>query len=116
MKQFFITLLALSAFVSARAENIVIVLKNTSYQKVTGFGAAACDGAMCPYGSDTQPVQMLYGPNSKIGLNIMRMELSANFKGDITAADIGWDTPYDWHGSLPCAKIVKQRGGIVFAR
>ena len=115
MKQFFITLLALSAFVSARAENIVIVLKNTSYQKVTGFGAAACDGAMCPYGSDTQPVQMLYGPNSKIGLNIMRMELSANFKGDITAADIGWDTPYDWHGSLPCAKIVKQRGGIVFA-
>ena len=93
---------------------ITVTVKNTRYQTVTGFGAACCDGLMCPLGTDTQPVKLLYGSSSKIGLNIMRMEISPNFKGDITAADVGWDTPYDWNGSLPSAKIVKQRGGIVF--
>ena len=115
MKQLFTTIFALFAAMAVQAETITIAVKNNRYQTVTGFGAAACDGAMCPYGNDTQPVKMLYGSSSRIGLNIMRMELSANFKGDITAADVGWDTPYDWHGSLPCALIVKQRGGIVFA-
>ena len=115
MKQILTTIFAFFAILAVHAETINLAVKNVRYQKVTGFGAAACDGAMCPYGSDTQPVRMLYGPSSKVGLNIMRMELSPNFKGDITAADIGWDTPYDWHGSLPCAQIVKQRGGIVFA-
>ena len=115
MKKAFTCILAIFAVSAVCAKTITITVRNTSYQKITGFGAAACDGAMCPYGSDTAPVRLLYGPTSKIGLNIMRMELSANFKGDLTAADVGWDTPYDWHGSLPCAKLVKQRGGIVFA-
>ena len=45
----------------------------------------------------------------------MRMEISPNFEGDVVVAEWGnWDTPYDWNGSLPSAKIVKQRGGIVF--
>lgn len=114
MKHFFTSVFAICAFLSAQAKNITITVRNTRYQTVTGFGAACCDGAMCPYGSDTQPVKLLYGPTSKIGLNIMRMEISPNFKGDMTAADVGWDTPYDWHGSLPSAKIVKQRGGLVF--
>ena len=115
MKRVITSALAFFAILAVSAESITITVKNTRYQKVTGFGAAACDGAMCPYGNDTYPVKLLYGSSSKVGLNIMRMELSANFKGDITAADVGWDTPYDWHGSLPCAKLVKQRGGIVFA-
>ena len=99
---------------AVNAAIITVTVSANRYQTVTGFGAACCDGAMCPYGSDTKPVQLLYGPTSPIGLNIMRMEISPNFKGDITAADVGWDTPYDWKGSLPSAKLVKQRGGIVF--
>ena len=97
------------------AKTIAVVVTDTRYQKVTGFGAACCDGAMCPYGNDTQPVKLLYGPSSKIGLNIMRMEISANFEGDIIVPEWGnYDSPYDWQGSVPSAKIVKQRGGIVF--
>ena len=114
MKQILTTLLALAAIAAVHARTITVIVNSTRYQTITGFGAAACDGAMCPFGTDTQPVRLLYGPSSKIGLNIMRMEISPNFKGDINASDIGWDTPYDWQGSVPCAKIVKQRGGIVF--
>ena len=114
MKQVVTTILALAAATMLYAGNITLTVKDTRYQTITGFGAACCDGAMCPYSTDTNPVKLLYGPQSKIGLNIMRMEISPNHKGDITAADVGWDTPYDWKGSLPSAKIVKQRGGIVF--
>lgn len=102
------------ALASYAQNTIIISVKDNTYQKVTGFGAACCDGAMRPFGTDAQPVKLLYGSTSKIGLNIMRMEISPNFKGNITAADIGWDTPYDWYGSVPSARIVKQRGGIVF--
>lgn len=105
---------ALLSLLAVQAKNITITVSKTKYQTITGFGAACCDGAMCPYGTDTRPVQLLYGKQSKIGFNIMRMEISPNFKGDITAADVGWDTPYDWKGSLPSARVVKQRGGIVF--
>lgn len=115
MKKTLSLIFALFVILSSYAQkSIIISVKNTPYQTVTGFGAACCDGAMCPYGSDTQPVKLLYGPTSKIGLNIMRMEISPNFKGNITAADVGWDTPYDWYGSVPSARLVKQRGGIVF--
>lgn len=114
MKHLFITIIALITSMAINAKTVTIIVRNTPYQTVTGFGAACCDGAMCPYGSDVTPVRQLYGPTSKIGLNIMRMEISPNFKGDLTAADVGWDTPYDWNGSLPSARIVKQRGGIVF--
>ena len=107
-------MMVLAAAMSMHAMTHIVMVKNTRYQTITGFGAACCDGAMCPFGDDTQPVKLLYGPTSKIGLNIMRMEISPNFKGDISYSDVGWDTPYDWKGSLPSAKIVKQRGGIVF--
>jgi glucuronoarabinoxylan endo-1,4-beta-xylanase len=115
MKKFLTTIIAaLATATVANAATITLRVNDTRKQTITGFGAACCDGAMCPYGSDTNPVRLLFGPTSKIGLNIMRMEISPNFKGDITASDVGWDTPYDWRGSLPSAKIVKQRGGIVF--
>ena len=117
MKKFVITTMALAVIATAvkAATAATLTVGTTRYQTVTGFGAACCDGAMCPYGTDTQPVKLLYGPSSKIGLNIMRMEISPNFEGDIKVPEWGnWDTPYDWKGSLPSAKIVKQRGGIVF--
>ena len=114
MKKLFTSLLALAAVTAVHAATITVKVDATRYQTITGFGAAACDGAMCPFGNDTQPVKLLYGPTSKVGLNIMRMEISPNFKGDISYGDIGWDTPYDWHGSLPSAKEAKKRGAIVF--
>ncbi len=114
MKKVFTFIFALLTIGTAYAGNKLLVVKNYSYQTVTGFGAACCDGAMRPYGTDVQPVRLLYGSQSKIGLNIMRMEISPNFKGDINTSDIGWNTPYDWEGSVPSAKQVKSRGGIVF--
>ena len=115
MKKFFTFFSALVAATAVHAAVITVTVSDTQYQTITGFGAAACDGAMCPFGTDTQPVKLLYGPSSKIGLNIMRMEISPNFVGDIVVPEWNnWDSPYDWKGSLPSAKIVKQRGGIVF--
>ena len=114
MKKFITTVLLFAAMTTVQAATYTVTVNNARQQTITGFGAACCDGAMCPYASDTNPVKLLYGKESKIGLNIMRMEISPNKKGNLTAADVGWDTPYDWYGSVPSAKIVKQRGGIVF--
>ena len=115
MKKIITTILALTALTAVKATTYTIMVSNTPCQTVTVFGGACCDGAMCPFGSDTNPVKLLYGNESKIGLNIMRMEISPNFVGDVVVPEWGnWDTPYDWKGSLPSAKIVKQRGGIVF--
>ena len=115
MKRLLLSFFALAVVTASHAGVITLTVNNTQKQTITGFGAACCDGAMCPYGSDTQPVKLLYGNQSKIGLNIMRMEISPNFVGDVIVPEWGnYDTPYDWKGSLPSAKIVKQRGGIVF--
>lgn len=118
MKRIFTSvILLLTAIVGIQAGKPTTVLQvnATRKQTVTGFGAACCDGAMCPYATDTQPVKLLYGDVSPIGLNIMRMEISPNFEGDVKVPEWNnWDSPYDWNGSLPSAKIVKQRGGIVF--
>lgn len=118
MKRIFTTIIALVAVslgIQAVRPNISLKVYDTRKQTVTGFGGACCDGAMCPLGNDTKSVKLLYGPESEIGLNILRMEISPNFEGDVKVPEWGnWDTPYDWNGSLPSAKIVKQRGGIVF--
>lgn len=115
MKKIILVILALTAVITIHANNITLTVRDSRYQTITGFGAACCDGAMCPFGTDTQPVKLLYGPTSKIGLNILRMEISPNFIGDVVVPEWNnYDTPYDWKGSLPSAKIVKQRGGIVF--
>ena len=84
-----------------------LTVSSTRKQTVSGFGGACCDGAMKPFGTDNGCVSKLYGPKSKIGLNILRMEISPSFTGD------NWGD-YDWNGSLPSAKTVKKRGGIVF--
>ena len=107
MKKIITSLFALMATMAIYAGSHVLQVKTTHYQTITGFGGACCDGAMKPNGTDTWPVKHLYGDESKIGLNILRMEISPSFEGD------NWGD-YDWNGSLPSARIVKQRGGIVF--
>ena len=114
MNRIFTLLLLSAAAIGSYADGkhdapptVKLIVYDTPCQKITGFGAACCDGAMKPFGTDTQPTSKLYGRRSKIGLNIMRMEISPSFTGD------NWGD-YDWNGSLPSAKIVKNRGGIVF--
>lgn len=103
----FVAALVLALTTFAQTKSMVIMVKENAYQTITGFGAADCDGAMKPFGTDIIPVRLLYGPNSAVQLNIMRMEISPNFDGDV------WGD-YDWEGGVPSAKIVKQYGGIVF--
>lgn len=115
MKRLITFVFAMTAFTAIQAKDITVTVGDTRYQTITGFGAASCFGLMEPYAYDTKPVKLLYGDESEIGLNIMRMEISPNFEGDVVVAEWGnWDTPYDWNGSLPSALIVKERGGIVF--
>lgn len=109
MKRLFISVVLIAAALSMEAAppRTHLIVYGNQLQTITGFGAACCDGAMKPFGNDNGPVSKLYGVKSKIGLNIMRMEISPSFTGD------NWGD-YDWNGSLPSAKIVKKRGGIVF--
>jgi len=111
MKKLLLSILLLvGATASIQAATIALTVNKTQKQTITGFGGACCDGAMNPYGTDTRPVTLLYGSPSKIGLNIMRMEISPSFRGDDNAS---WSN-YNWQGCVPSAKIVKARGGIVF--
>ena len=103
-----IVLLGATAMKAAPARTSLKVL-DTRKQTVTGFGGACCDGAMKPFGTDNACVGKLYGHKSKIGLNIMRMEISPNLEDK---ADQWGD--YDWNGSLPSVTTCKNRGGIVF--
>jgi len=111
MKKVLTTIIALAAIMAVQAAKprTSLVVKETRKQTISGFGGACCDGAMKPFGTDNACVSKLYGPNSKIGLNIMRMEISPNLEDK---ADQWGD--YDWNGSLPSVKICKMRGGIVF--
>ncbi len=109
MKKIITTVLVLFVAIGIQAAKprTSLIVYNTHKQTVTGFGGACCDGAMKPFGDDNACVGRLFGPRSKIGLNILRMEISPSFTGD------NWGD-YDWNGSLPSAKTVKNRGGIVF--
>ena len=110
MKKIFTTIILLvstSIMIQAAKPRTSLKVSSTRKQTVTGFGGACCDGAMKPFGTDNACVSKLYGAKSKIGLNILRMEISAIFTGD------NWGD-YDWNGSLPSAQIVKKRDGIVF--
>ena len=83
-------------------------------QTITGFGAAAMESLMRPI-DDVDIIRTAYEPESPVGLNILRMEMSPNMKGDMTAADVGWDTPYDWHGYLPAVREAKKHGALILA-
>ena len=109
MKRILLSLIVLLGITAVQAAPPRTSLKvsSTKKQNITGFGGACCDGAMKPFGTDNACVSKLYGAKSKIGLNIMRMEISPSFTGD------NWGD-YDWNGSLPSVQTVKKRGGIVF--
>lgn len=111
MKKSLLLIPALALSLSAGAINMTIKITSTQLQHITGFGAAGCSGAMCPI-QDITVATKLYGPDSPVGLNIVRMEMSPNLKGDIND---GWDTPYDWHGSLGIVGEAKRLGAIVYA-
>jgi glucuronoarabinoxylan endo-1,4-beta-xylanase len=68
-------LLAASTAVQAAKPRTSLKVYDTRYQTITGFGGACCDGAMKPFGTDNACVSKLYGAKSKIGLNILRMEI-----------------------------------------
>ncbi len=93
-----------------------ITLNVTAEQKqtITGFGAAAMESLMRPI-QDVSIIRTAYEPESPIGLNILRMEMSAHTKGDITREDVGWDSPYDWHGYLPAVREAKSHGALILA-
>ena len=109
MKRILTIIIVLAAAIGSQAAKprTSLVVSDTRKQTISGFGGACCDGAMKPFGTDNACVSKLYGAKSKIGLNILRMEISPSFTGD------NWGD-YDWNGSLPSAKTVKNRGGIVF--
>ena len=54
-----------------------VYVDNTRLQHITGFGAAAMSGPMTPI-QDVSVIDSLYGPQSPVGLNILRMEISPN--------------------------------------
>ena len=109
MKRILTIIIVLAAAIGSQAAKprTSLIVYDTRKQTISGFGGACCDGAMKPFGNDNACVSKLYGAKSKIGLNILRMEISPSFTGD------NWGD-YDWNGSLPSAKTVKNRGGIVF--
>ena len=67
MKKFITTVLLFAAMTTVQAATYTVTVNSARQQTITGFGAACCDGAMCPYASDTNPVKLLYGKESKIG-------------------------------------------------
>ncbi len=113
MKKQILSLLFLAVSLGTQAATITVTVDSTRQQTVTGFGAAACWGAMRPI-DDVNVIKLLYGEDSPVGLNIVRMEISPNLKGDINVSDIGWDTPYDWRGYVPVIREAKRRGAIVY--
>src|SRR5574344_101010 len=94
----------------AHAYDINVNVTDKEYQHITGFGAAAMGDLMCPI-QDTTIIAKLYGADSPVGLNIMRIEISPNLVGDVTTP---WDTAYDWHGYINAVKCAKRRGAIIF--
>lgn len=111
MKRILLSLLTtLSAITATNAATTVrITVSKDSCQQVTGFGAAALGTLMRPI-TDASIIEKAYGPDSPVGLNILRMEISPNLIGDVND---GWDTPYDWHGYVDAVKMARSKGAII---
>lgn len=106
-----LALLAILPFALRAANTIVDVTVTTdSCQKVTGFGAAAMGSLMCPI-TDDRLIDMAYGADSPIGLNILRMEVSPNLVGDVKYDY--WDPIYDWQGYVKAVKMARSKGAII---
>lgn len=105
--------MALSSHGLCAQSIIKMSVDTTRLQHITGFGCANMWGLMLPISDDKAwVIDQIYGTDSPVGLNILRTELSPNTVGDV---NVGWDTPYDWHGTLPSVKRAKAKGAIIFA-
>ena len=98
------------AFVNASHALTKVTVSAEKEQKVTGFGAAALWHLMAPM-ADANIINYLYGEDSPVGLNIMRMEIAPVSKAG------AWDqwTYNSWDKYLPAVKAAKAKGAIVFA-
>ena len=87
-----------------------ITVKAENAQHVTGFGVAAMWHLMAPM-ADADIINYLYGEDSPVGLNIMRMEMAPVSKAG------AWDqwTYNSWDKYLPAVRAAKAKGAIVFA-
>ena len=102
-------MMLLAASVAEGRAAKVVTVSDTEAQTVTGFGAAAMWHLMAPM-TDTEIINYLYGADSPVGLNIMRMELAPCLSG-------AWDqwTYNSWDKYVPVVKAAKAKGAIVFA-
>ena len=79
----------------------VRVDSDVTYQKITGFGGFVCSPQFGYNHMSTDEIKMLWGEESKLGYNIMRLYI-----------------PHEkrlWASSLETAKLAKSLGLIIFA-
>lgn len=113
-KKLLTSIALLVAMNATAATKLTMTVSRDSLQHITGFGAAAIGTLMCPL-QDVQPIKLAYGPDSEIGFNIMRIEVSPNPSGNNPADNQWYDSPYDWHGFVNVVKEGRKRGSIIYA-
>lgn len=110
-KTFLFSLGLLQASLAYAASDVTITIGKRTYQHITGFGVSNMHGYMEPI-KDTAVVAALFGPDSPVGLNMMRTEISNS--GPNNAADNQWyNSPYDWDGTVNSVKCARAHGAII---
>ncbi len=84
-----------------------VTVSDRPCQKITGFGAAALWHLMSPMG-DPDIIDYLYGEDSPVGLNIMRMEIGPHLKPNNGAYN-------SWDKYVQVVIEAKSKGAIVLA-
>jgi glucuronoarabinoxylan endo-1,4-beta-xylanase len=112
LRLLFILCLGINQVYTVSAQNPKASLrvdKSVVYQKVTGFGGFV-NSPQFQYGHmTTAEIQKLWGANSEMGYNIMRLYLP------IASTTASPSSPDAWSQSLATAKLAKQLGVKVFA-
>ncbi|PTT78110.1 secretion protein, partial [Chryseobacterium sp. HMWF001] len=75
--------------------------KNTSYQKIKGFGGFVCSPQFAYNHMTTSEIQTLWGSGSEGGYNIMRLYIPEDSN--------------NWSAVLPTAQLAKSMGLTIFA-
>ncbi|WP_374459365.1 T9SS type A sorting domain-containing protein [Chryseobacterium taeanense] len=79
----------------------VKINKNTTYQKITGFGGFVCSPQFGYNHMTTSEIQTLWGANSQAGYNIMRLYIPEGSS--------------NWSSALATAQLAKSMGLTIFA-
>ena len=98
---FTLTLLLVSSSLAAQTKATLRIDASKTHQHITGFGGFVCSPQFTYNHMSETEIRKVWGKNSTIGCNIMRMYLP-----------IGRNA---WSQSLNTAKLAKQLGLIVFA-